>query len=318
MIDGQTNTSAGRHRANPRSRAVAAVAAAAVALIPVAHAQVADAAPGPDTGFSKPFAGVAKYERFAPTKVSAQRQVNRPLGQKRADRLARALGFDKSKSLTKKQYALYISGRGVGGGTRDGKVAATLSELSVRYLTNTTATRLYRRIDGVKTRILLGSYGLIVDKDGMLESPANDTSPVRQINWVLAPKPVCRWIAPPDGIPCGYMGTWMRKNGARDTLKALYRSAYTREAPYGAKSQGQTEPHELVPNDQDGVQSIVGMSMAPSIWIVNFLLIYALNPNEAANMPARWTPIPTTAADAILGSPTGQVPYADYMALFPQ
>ena len=33
--------------------------------------------------------------------------------------------------------------------------------------------------------------------------------------------------------------------------------------------------------------------MAPSIWIINFALIYTLNPSLAAKMPVRWTPIPS-------------------------
>lgn len=297
---------------NPGNRVVVA---AAVVLGLLAAQAPGTLAAARDTGFDKPFSGVRKYERYAPTVATKLSQVNRPLGRKRADRLAASLGFGNGKSLSKKQFALFLSAKGVGGGTPKARVAARLSKLSVRYLTNTRATKMYRTIDGERTRILLGSYGLIVNKRGMLESPANDSSPVRQINWVLAPKAVCRKQTPPPGIPCGYMGEWMRKNGARDTLRALYRSAYTVEAPYGSKSQGQTEPHELVPNDLNG-GSLVGMAMAPSIWIVNFLLIYALNPNKAANMPARWAPIPTDAAQAILTSETGQVPYADYMEDF--
>ena len=52
--------------------------------------------------------------------------------------------------------------------------------------------------------------------------------------------------------------------------------------------------------------------MVPSIWLVNFALLYTLNPALAASMPAKWAPIPTTVADAILASPTGQVPYSRY------
>jgi hypothetical protein len=62
--------------------------------------------------------------------------------------------------------------------------------------------------------------------------------------------------------------------------------------------------------------STVGMAMVPSIWIVNFLLIYALNPKAAANMPAYWAPLPTAVADALYASESGQVSYADYMQYF--
>ena len=46
-------------------------------------------------------------------------------------------------------------------------------------------------------------------------------------------------------------------------------------------------------------------------------LIYTLNPALAAYMPAYWAPIPTSVAQAILDSPTGQVPYSDFRAAFP-
>jgi hypothetical protein len=52
--------------------------------------------------------------------------------------------------------------------------------------------------------------------------------------------------------------------------------------------------------------------MVPSIWLVNFALLYVLNPALAAEMPAYWAPIPANVADAIFASPTGQVPYREY------
>jgi hypothetical protein len=58
------------------------------------------------------------------------------------------------------------------------------------------------------------------------------------------------------------------------------------------------------------------MSMAPSIWLVNFALIYTVNPRLAAAMPAAWAPIPPVVARALLASPTGQVPYLRFAAAF--
>jgi hypothetical protein len=92
----------------------------------------------------------------------------------------------------------------------------------------------------------------------------------------------------------------------------LYRSAYTVEVVFGNESQQLGGTPGLVPNDKEGSDSWVGMSMAPCIWLVNFALVYILNPGVAASMPAAWAPIPSAAADAILGSPTGQVQYSDY------
>lgn len=314
-----------RARSGWMRRLLAALIAMTAAIaLPVSFAETAGAAPAPagaDTGFTAPYSGATRYLSFAPKIARSPAQVNRPLGRKRADALAAAFGLNKKKVLSPKQYAQFISAQGKGGGTKDARTAAYLVDAGVRYLTNTTATKMYRNIDGVPTRILLGSYGLIVNKDGLLESPANDSSPVRIVNWVLAPDAVCRFspTPPPAGIPCGYMGKWMRRNGARDTLANLYASAYSREVPYGSLSQAKAEPHELVPNVRpDGSSVWTGMSMAPAIWVVNFCLIYVLNPRLAANMPAFWAPIPTDVADAIYASPTGQVPYRDYMQYFPE
>jgi hypothetical protein len=97
----------------------------------------------------------------------------------------------------------------------------------------------------------------------------------------------------------------------------LYRSAYASEVVYGNRSQQQSGVDQLVPNQKAGVSSTVGMSMAPSIWIVNFAAVYTLNPKLAAYMPARWAPIPADVAQAIAASPTGQVPFGDYEPSFP-
>lgn len=297
--------------------------ATALALAMAICVPAASAAPAPDTGFAQPFAGVAKWVGQAPTRATRVSQVNAPLGQRRADRIAAALRFDSTKAMTKEQYALFLSGGGDGGGGADAKKSAELIEKSVRYLTNSSATRMYRTIDGKRTRILLGSYGLIVNGQGMLESPANDSSPVRQVNWVLAPMALCRKQQPPSewNLPpgtCGYMGRWLRRN-APATLEALYASAYTSELSYGSQSQEITEPHEILPNTAGAKTVHVGMPMAPAIWIVNFLLIYALNPAKAAHMPAYWVPIPGPVTAALLdpSNTTGQVPYSTYRHLFP-
>jgi len=92
----------------------------------------------------------------------------------------------------------------------------------------------------------------------------------------------------------------------------LYHSAYTSEVVYGNKSQQQAGVDQLVPNQKGGKTSTVGMSMVPSIWIVNFAAVYMLNPKLAAYMPAWWTPIPANVVQAIKASPTGQVPCNKY------
>ena len=52
--------------------------------------------------------------------------------------------------------------------------------------------------------------------------------------------------------------------------------------------------------------------MVPSIWEINFALIYVLNPGLAAEMPARWAPIPRQIVEALEQSATGQIPFSQY------
>ena len=219
--------------------------------------------------------------------------------QRRADEIALGLGLVKADTLTEQQFLVYISGGGVGGDL----AAAKLVDESVRILTNTTGRPLYSKVKGVLTPSVLASYGLFVNERGWLMSPANEEAPTRQVNAVIAPG--------------GYMGEWMRANGATSSLVQLYRSGYTVEAVYGFVAQQVSGPAQLVTNTKGGVSTEVGMSMAPAIWLVNFALIYTLNPELAAFMPAYWAPIPATVADAILRSPKGKVRYSRFESAFP-
>jgi hypothetical protein len=277
---------------------VGAIALWALGALSLAAIHVAQAA-APATGFSQPYAGTQKYQQYAPTEATSVRQINRPIGAKVADRIARKLGLDKQHAFTAKQYKLFISGKGVGGNPADAK----LVDDSVRIFTNTTGRPLYVNVNGKTTPVVLGSYGLFVNRAGMVESLANTDAPTRKVNVVLEPG--------------GYLGTWCRQNGCVDSLQMLYKSAYTSEVVYGNKSQQQSGVDQLVPNKKSGRSSTVGMSMAPSIWIVNFVAVYTLNPKLAAYMPARWTPIPTNVVQAIEASPTGQVPYSDFASSLP-
>lgn len=267
-----------------------------LAVLPATAAAQGSADP---TGFTAPYAGNPRYLSYVPTQATEQGQVNRALGKKATARIAKGLGLSPKDAFTSKQYKLFITGKGRGGQ----KAPAKLVDESVRILTNTTGRPLYSNVNGVRTATVLASYGLMVNTDGLLQSPANSTSPARQVNSVIEPG--------------GYLGKWCRQNGAAKSLRALYRSAFTSEAVFGNKSQEAAGVAQLVPNVKSSGSTSVGMSMAPSIWVVNFALIYILNPDLAAKMPARWTPIPPEVASAITASPTGQVPYSQYASLLP-
>jgi len=246
------------------------------------------------SGFSSPFSGFLPYQRFAPTKTERDPRINEPLGQARADEIARKLGMVKSKCFTPKQFFEFVTGRGVGGNLTN----SFLVDECVVLLTNTKDNPLIRPVNGQPSDIILGSYGLTVDTNGMLESLANSNCPCRIVNELLGPG--------------RYIDTWCSNNGASDSIEMLRKSAYAIQVPYGSQAQTKTDPYELVTNTLGTNTSVVGMSMIPPIWQVNFCLIYMLNPALAANMPAYWTPIPRSIVNAINSSTNGQVPIDSY------
>lgn len=249
-----------------------------------------------DRGFIGAAAGVKYLEKYAPSKISSNHQLNQPLGEAKADKIAKSLGLDKNLCFTEEQYITFITGQGADGSGNPED--ARLVDESVKLLTNTCGNPLIRLIDGEVTEIILGSYGLIVNEAGMLESPANSDAPTRKVNEVLKPG--------------GYLSTWCKANGAEESLSMIYKSAYTLQLPYAIGAQHEGTNAELVIYLDCTNSAVTGMSMAPSIWEVNFCLIYMLNPKLAAKMPAYWAPIPKKVAKALERSPDGQVPFGDY------
>ncbi len=290
-------------RSTNRPSAVAAMAWSVVALIAFVGIHLVGPAAGAetpvaDTGFAQPFAGPEQYLPFADTELTDGTQLNAPIGLARGNEIAAGIGLSADDAFTPQQYQEFITGQGVGGDPTQ----AELVDKSVAILTNTIGRPLPSDIDGQTTGSVLASYGLFVNETGAVMSPANDDVPTRQVNEVIAPG--------------GYLGTWCQDNGCEHTVEALYASAYQVEVVYGLLSQQISGAAQLAPNTKNGVVSQVGMSMAPSIWLTNFALLYALNPDVAAAMPAYWAPIPSNVADAIVASPNGQVPYCTYASSF--
>ena len=281
----------------------AATAVVLAGLLTVAGTQIVGAEVAArrtsDTGFSFPFAGLHRYEYLAPTQATHPSQINEKIGQQRADEIARKIGLKKEKTLTEEQSLLFISGGGIGGIPQ----AAELADRSVQIFTNTTGRPLYSDVDGVRTPSVLASYGLFVNKAGLLQSLAHKGAPTRIANILLEPG--------------GYINRWFLANGARSSLIQLYRSAYLVEAIYGNFAQQWSSNAQLVTNNKGGTRTQVGMSMAPALWVTNFALLYTLKPELAALMPAYWTPIPETVANAIHSSRAGLVPYGEYQSEFP-
>lgn len=294
-----------RRRFGTAAASVAGLCLAVTAALGVVGQAPAEAAPpaATDTGFSEPFLGTPQYAYVAPTKLDSPDQLNEPIGPRVAEEIARAIGLNRKDAFTENQYEEFIRGGGKGGK----KVPAALVDASVKILTNTVGRPLHSNVDGHITPSVLASYGVFVSTDGWLMSPANEAAPTREVNRVIEPG--------------GYMSQWCDDNGAKVSLDMLYHSAYTSEAAYGNSAQTNTDAAQLITNVKDGVSAPVGMSMGPALWIVNFALIWMLNPNLAQYMPARWAPLPPDVATALVAADSdtehpGQVPYSQYASDF--
>jgi len=250
---------------------------------------------------TQPYLGLYRYVPFAPKQTINSNLINTRLGIKRTNLIAYKWGLRPRDSLSKSNYIKLISGKGNGGNMTDAK---TIDE-SVKILTNIRARPIVVDIDGVKTSTVLGSYGLFVNKDGLLMSCANTESAARQVNEVLIPK--------------GYLDNWCKNNNALLSFRALYRTNFLIEAIYGYKAQLDAGNAQLVaincPNSQN--PSYFGMSMCPAIWLVNFYLLYILNPKLASLLPGWWTPIPQPVVEALQNSTNGTVPYSSVKQYFP-
>lgn len=292
-------------RARAITAAATSLAGLCLALTPVLGSAPAGAAApsATDTGFPEPFLGTPEYAHVAPTKLDGADRPNQPIGPRAADEIARAIGLNRKDTFSAAQYEEFITG----GGKDGDKSQAKLVDASVKILTNTVGHPLYSNVDGKVTQSVLASYGVFVSTDGWLMSPANLAAPTRQVNAVIAPG--------------GYMNRWCIKNGCVSALDTLYHSAYTSEVVYGTSAQQNADAAQLITNVKDGVSSVVGMSMGPALWIVNFALIWTLNPRLAQYMPARWAPLPPAVATALVAADgdtqhPGQVPYSEYASDF--
>ena len=248
-------------------------------------------------GFSEPYCGEKEWEKYTPTPIDASSpKLHEGIGRERADELAKIFGIEKRKCLSSMKFLQLISGSGVGGNMTE----TLILNQATSWFINSKDNPIICNINGVPTPIVLGSYGLMVNEDGKLQSLAQDSSPCRKANELLAPG--------------GYLPTWFKANGAEDSMIMFWASKALRDGViYGSISQIIAEKNAELVEYRSGLSSVyVGMSMIPPIWIVNFIAVYVLDPDLAALMPAYWTPIPTPVKEALMASPTGQVNYSDF------
>lgn len=129
-----------------------------------------------------------KFVRLAPDRARRRKQINKPLGMKRAAQLAQALGIDQSMILTEKEYRCLIGGPG--NRTPDQQTFF----LCIRQLTNSKGN----------AAIPLSSYGLYVNNLGDIRSVCAPDAPCLDVNALL--------VGPFEQIAleCGFLDKFLR------------------------------------------------------------------------------------------------------------
>jgi hypothetical protein len=110
-----------------------------------------------------------KWERLAPPKFRLPEQINEPLGMKRAEQLARLLGIDEGMVLTEAENQCLI-------GTPPRTANQETIFVCIQNLTNSNGN----------AAIPLSSYGLVVNKQGNVQSVCAPGAPCINFNALLA------------------------------------------------------------------------------------------------------------------------------------
>ena len=79
---------------------VGGIVLAALGVPSLAFAHVVVKAVAPDSGFVQPYAGTPKFQQYAPVEAIDASEINKPIGAKEADRIARKLGLNKAHAFT--------------------------------------------------------------------------------------------------------------------------------------------------------------------------------------------------------------------------
>ena len=223
-------------------------------------------------------------------------QLNRPLGQRAADRLAVRLGLSRADVFTPAQYAAFVTGKGVGGDLAQAK----LVDASVAILTNTVGRPLTRGSTGTSRRRCRRLRAVRQHRRHARE-PRQRRVPGPEGQHGHRARRLPRHVVPRQRgdavaggpLPLGVPG----RDGVR--------------LPGAAAVECGAAGHQHQARDLRQV----GNADGAALWITRFGPIYTPYPKLAADIPARWAPIPTTVATAMLASPDGRVPYADYASL---
>lgn len=256
------------------------------------------------------------YSHLAPSFTLNPRKINKPLGRKKADFIADELGITEDMLLTKSEYRKFI---GTPETREQNPDQATIYEC-VQFLTNSTANPYEVDVngDGVTDQsVILGSYGMSVanvDSSLYIQTDCFEDGAGYQAQCLKF-----------NELTKGYLQKWSLENGTYAKWREMLKLPSFKKLTYASlQCQDEYVDTNACVVDLNGVngdeQRYAGVPMAPTLWLINFMFIYKMNPNMAAKMPGYAALIPGNFAEDMIQAQVDDqpgLPYEDYIDALP-
>ena len=255
------------------------------------------------------------YSHLAPSFTLNPRKINQPLGRKKADAIAEELGITKDMLLTRSEYRKFL-------GTPETRAQnsdqATIYDC-VQFLTNSKANPYKVDLNGdgrIDERVILGSYGMsVVDVNSELYIQTDCYEEGGYQAQCLKFNKLAK----------GYLQKWSLENGTYKQWREMLKlSSFKKLTAASLQCQNEYVDSNACIVDlkgtQDSEQRYAGVPLAPTLWLINFMFIYKMNPNMAAKMPGYAALIPEDIAKDMIQAQADEQPglyYEDYIDQFP-
>ena len=255
------------------------------------------------------------YSNLAPPFTLNPRRINLPLGRERADAIADELGITEEMLLTRSEYRKFLGTPKTRAQNEDQE---TIYDC-VQFLTNSKANPFKVDTNGdgrIDQRVVLGSYGMsVVNVDSKLYI---QTDCYEEGNYQAQ----CLKF---NALAKGYLQKWSLENGSYAKWRAMLKlPSFKKLSAASLQCQNEYVDSNACIVDLKGIevsdQRYAGIPMAPTLWLINFMFIYKMNPNMAAKMPGFAALIPDDIAEDMIQAQADGEPgllFEDYIDEFP-
>lgn len=254
------------------------------------------------------------YSHLAPKFTSDPEKINQPLGIRKARRIAAELGITPEMTFTKEEYREFL-------GTKRSRRTNTNQAIiynCVQVLSNSSANPIKVDTDGDKIpdeKIILGSYGLSVinnNSQAYIQTDCYETSCGYEANCLQF-----------NSLATGYLQRWSIEHGTYKKWREMIKLRSFKKLTYASINcqNDYVEDNACIVNLKGPeTDSYAGVPLAPTLWLINFMFLYKMNPKVAAKMPGYAAHIPTDFAEAMIEAQADEsygLSYSEYINTLP-